>query len=422
MFACGVSRVRLCSSALRPAFSTSSKLSAVPFDYEDPLGMDNLLTEEEKEIRDQVRAFATDKLLPRVVKANLEEHFDRNIMNEMGELGLLGANLKGYGCSGVNYVSYGLIAREVERIDSGYRSAMSVQSSLVMYPIYTYGTDEQKNKFLPRLATGELVGCFGLTEPNHGSDPGSMETKAVKKGDTYVLNGSKTWITNSPIADVAVVWAKDEGGIIRGFLIERGTPGFSTPKIEGKMSLRASITGMIVLENCVIPASNILPGAKGLGGPFRCLNSARYGIAWGALGAAESCFHTARQYVLDRKQFHQPLASYQLVQRDLADMAADISLGLLGCLQVGRLKDQGLEAIEMTSIIKRNSCMKALDVSRKARDMLGGNGISGEYRVISHMTNLETVNTYEGTANIHALIVGRGITGIEAFTRSSKTE
>jgi len=384
--------------------------------------MGTLLTPEELEIQSQVRQFATSKLLPRIIKDNAEEKFDRQIMTEMGEMGLLGSTIKGYGCSGVSYVAYGLIAREVERVDSAYRSAMSVQSSLVMYPISIYGTEAQKEKFLPRLATGELIGCFGLTEPDHGSDPGSMVTRAVKKGNSYILNGSKTWITSSPIADVAVIWAKDEEGVIRGFIVERGTKGFSTPRIEGKLSLRASTTGMIVLEDCEIPAENMLPGARGLGGPFKCLNSARYGIAWGALGAAESCFHLARQYTLDRKQFRQPLASYQLIQKDFADMATEISLGLMGCLQVGRLKDSGNDAVEMTSLIKRNSCLKALTVARQARDMLGGNGISGEYHIIRHMINLETVNTYEGTANIHALILGRGVTGLQAFTRTTKGE
>eukprot|EP01126_Amoeba_proteus_P010289 TRINITY_DN13_c0_g1_i20.p1 TRINITY_DN13_c0_g1~~TRINITY_DN13_c0_g1_i20.p1 ORF type:complete len:388 (-),score=86.78 TRINITY_DN13_c0_g1_i20:191-1354(-) len=381
--------------------------------------MQGLLTEEEREIQNQVRAYATDKLLPRIVKANATETFDREIMREMGALGLLGPTIKGYGCSAVSNVAYGLIAREIERVDSAYRSAMSVQSSLVMYPIYIFGSEAQKERYIRAFSTGELVGCFGLTEPNHGSDPGSMETKAVKKGNTFVLNGSKTWITNAPIADVAVVWAKDETGTIRGFIVERGMKGFSTPKIEGKLSLRASTTGMIVLEDCVVPQENVLPGAKGLRGPFSCLNSARFGIAWGALGAAENCFHTAREYVLDRKQFKLPLASYQLIQKDLADMSTEISLGLLGCLQVGRLKDQGQDAVEMTSLIKRNSCLKALNIARQARDMLGGNGISGEYHVIRHMINLETVNTYEGTANIHALILGRAITGIEAFTRGA---
>lgn len=411
---------RLISPSCRSCRSFSnSGASRAAFNYEDPLAMDALLTAEEKEIRDQVRTYATSKLLPRIVKDNANEVFDRKIMNEMGEMGLLGATIKGYGCSGVSYVSYGLIAREIERIDSAYRSAMSVQSSLVMYPISIFGTEAQKEKWLPRLATGELIGCFGLTEPDHGSDPGSMKTKAVKKGNSYILNGSKTWITNSPLADVAVVWAKDEEGVIRGFLVERDRPGFITPKIEGKLSLRASTTGMIMLEDCEIPAENILPGARGLGGPFSCLNSARYGIAWGTLGAAESCFHLARQYTLDRKQFQQPLAAYQLIQKDFADMATEISLGLLGCLQVGRLKDSGDDAVEMTSLIKRNSCVKALNIARTARDMLGGNGISGEYHIIRHMINLETVNTYEGTASIHALILGRGITGLQAFTRTN---
>jgi glutaryl-CoA dehydrogenase len=393
--------------------------SAKPaFNYEDPLNYKSLLTQEELEIQDSVRKYCQDKLLPRVTNAYRTETFDKEIMREMGALGLLGATLNGYGCSGVSNVSYGLIAQEVERVDSGYRSACSVQSSLVMYPIFTFGSTEQKEKFLPRLATGELIGCFGLTEPNSGSDPGSMQTKAVKKGNSYILNGSKTWITNSPIADVAVVWAKTEDGVIRGFLVERGMPGFTTPKIEGKLSLRASITGMIVLENVEVPASNMLPLAKGLGGPFSCLNSARYGIAWGVLGAAEFCFHQARQYVLDRKQFGVPLASFQLIQRDLANMATEISLAQMSCIQVGRLKDKGEDAIEMTSLIKRNSCMKALDVARVARDMLGGNGISDEYHIMRHSANLETVNTYEGTSSIHALILGRAITGIQAFTRS----
>jgi len=402
----------------RQFFSTSvpAKKTAVAFNYEDPLVLDGLLTQEELEVQHYVRKYCQSSLMPRIVQSARHETFDRAIMTEMGELGILGATIKGYGCSGVSTVAYGLIAREVERVDSGYRSACSVQSSLVMYPIYKFGTQAQKDKFLPRLAKGEIIGCFGLTEPNHGSDPGSMETKAVKKGNSYILNGTKTWITNSPIADIAVVWAK-ENGVIRGFIVERGMPGFQTPKIEGKMSLRASITGMIVLENVEVPEANLLPDASGLGGPFACLNSARYGIAWGALGAAEFCFHQARQYVLDRKQFRSPLASNQLIQRDLADMATEISLGLLGCLQVGRLKDKGEDAVEMTSLIKRNSCMKALQIARSARDMLGGNGISDEYHIIRHMCNLETVNTYEGTANIHALILGRAITGIQAFTR-----
>eukprot|EP01126_Amoeba_proteus_P010292 TRINITY_DN13_c0_g1_i6.p1 TRINITY_DN13_c0_g1~~TRINITY_DN13_c0_g1_i6.p1 ORF type:complete len:422 (-),score=89.99 TRINITY_DN13_c0_g1_i6:191-1456(-) len=413
--------VRTRNIALRQIrhFSGSVHNKGASFNYEDPLSMQGLLTEEEREIQNQVRAYATDKLLPRIVKANATETFDREIMREMGALGLLGPTIKGYGCSAVSNVAYGLIAREIERVDSAYRSAMSVQSSLVMYPIYIFGSEAQKERYIRAFSTGELVGCFGLTEPNHGSDPGSMETKAVKKGNTFVLNGSKTWITNAPIADVAVVWAKDETGTIRGFIVERGMKGFSTPKIEGKLSLRASTTGMIVLEDCVVPQENVLPGAKGLRGPFSCLNSARFGIAWGALGAAENCFHTAREYVLDRKQFKLPLASYQLIQKDLADMSTEISLGLLGCLQVGRLKDQGQDAVEMTSLIKRNSCLKALNIARQARDMLGGNGISGEYHVIRHMINLETVNTYEGTANIHALILGRAITGIEAFTRGA---
>jgi len=338
----------------------------------------------------------------------------------MGELGLLGPTLHGYGCAGIGYVSYGLIANAIEKVDSGYRSAMSVQSSLVMYPIYAYGSEEQKQKYLPDLAKGKTIGCFGLTEPNHGSDPGSMESRAKKQADgSYILNGSKNWITNSPIAHLAVVWAKDQsdGGKIKGFLVERGAKGFTTPKIEGKMSLRASPTGMISLDNVEIPEENLLPKAEGLKGPFMCLNSARYGIAWGALGAAEACFQAARQYVLDRKQFDVPLASFQLIQKDLAEMESEITLGLQACLRVGRLRDEGKDVPEMISLIKRNSCLKSLAIARQARDMLGGNGIVDEYHVIRHAMNLETVNTYEGTANIHALILGRAITGIQAFTR-----
>lgn len=406
---------------LNKSFKSFKKLSIrtkATFNFEDPLNYRSLLTDEERQIQENVNKYCQEKLMPRVLNAYRNEQFDRDIMREMGELGILGANINGYGCSGVNYVSYGLIAMEVERVDSGYRSACSVQSSLVMYPIYIFGSEAQKQKFLPRLATGELVGCFGLTEPNAGSDPGSMQTKAVKKGNSYILNGSKTWITNSPISDIAIVWAKTEDGTIRGFIVERGMPGFSTPKIEGKLSLRASITGMIVLDNVEVPEENMLPLAKGLGGPFACLNSARYGIAWGVTGAAEYCYHQARTYTLDRKQFGVPLASFQLIQRDLANMATDISLAQLACLQVGRLKDKGEDAIEMTSLIKRNSCTKALEVARVARDMLGGNGISDEFHIMRHATNLETVNTYEGTSSIHALILGRAITGIQAFTRS----
>jgi glutaryl-CoA dehydrogenase len=386
------------------------------FAWDDPLFFDDQLSEEERLIRDTTRDYAQDKLMPRVVEANRHEHFHREIMNEMGELGLLGATLpEKYGCANVNYVSYGLMAREVERVDSGYRSAMSVQSSLVMHPIYAYGNDAQRDKYLPKLATGEWVGCFGLTEPDHGSDPGSMVTRAVKDGDDYVLNGAKMWITNSPIADVAVVWAKLDD-VIRGFIVERGTRGFSTPKIEGKMSLRASVTGEIVLEDARIPVDNLLPNAKGLGGPFGCLNRARFGIAWGTMGAAEFCWHAARTYTLERKQFGRPLAANQLIQKKLADMQTEITLGLQGCLRMGRLQDEGRLAIENISLMKRNNCGKALDIARMARDMHGGNGISDEYHVIRHVMNLETVNTYEGTHDIHALILGRAQTGLQAFT------
>eukprot|EP01120_Amphizonella_sp_Union-15-10_P015801 TRINITY_DN8195_c0_g1_i3.p1 TRINITY_DN8195_c0_g1~~TRINITY_DN8195_c0_g1_i3.p1 ORF type:complete len:356 (+),score=40.57 TRINITY_DN8195_c0_g1_i3:153-1220(+) len=353
--------------------------------------------------------------MPRVLEANRKETFDAAIMKEMGALGLLGSTIQGYGCPGVNSVAYGLIAREVERVDSGYRSAMSVQSSLVMYPLSIYGTEEQKQKYIPRLATGELIGCFGLTEPNHGSDPGSMETRAKLIGDYYSISGSKTWITNSPIADVFIVWAKDDAGEIRGFILEKGMEGLSAPKIEGKFSLRASVTGMILMDEVKVPKENIFPSVKGLKGPFQCLNSARYGIAWGTLGAAEFCFQTARDYTLQRKQFGTPLASNQLIQMGLADMETEIALGLQACLRVGRLKDEGSSVPVLVSMIKRNSCAKSLDIARKARDMLGGNGISDEYHVIRHVMNLETVKTYEGTHNIHSLILGRAITGIQAF-------
>jgi glutaryl-CoA dehydrogenase len=355
-------------------------------------------------------------LLPRVLEVNRKEYFHREIMNDFGDLGMLGATLpETYGCSGVNHVCYGLMAREVERVDSGYRSAMSVQSSLVMHPIYAYGNEEQRQKYLPRLATGEWVGCFGLTEPDHGSDPGSMITRAEPVDGGFLLNGAKMWITNSPIADLAVVWAKLDGKI-RGFVVERGSQGFATPKIEGKMSLRASITGEIVLDDCFVPEANLLPNVSGLAGPFGCLNKARYGIAWGAMGAAEFCWHAALNYVLERKQFGRPLASNQLVQKKLADMQTEISLGLLGCLQAGRLMDAGELPVETISLLKRNNCGKALDVARTARDMHGGNGISDEYHVIRHVMNLETVNTYEGTHDIHALILGRAQTGIQAFS------
>ena len=375
------------------------------FNWEDPFYLDDQLTEEEVLIRDTAREYAREHLLTRVKEAYRSEHFHREIMNEMGELGLLGSTLpEKYGCSGVNYVSYGLVAREVERVDSGYRSAMSVQSSLVMHPIYSYGNEAQREKYLPKLATGEWVGCFGLTEPDHGSDPGSMITRAEKIDGGYLLNGAKMWITNSPIADLAVVWAKLDGKI-RGFVVERGMKGFETPKIEGKFSLRASVTGGITLSDVEVPEENLLPNVSGLSGPFGCLNKARYGIAWGSMGAAEFCWHAARTYTLDRKQFGRPLAANQLIQKKLADMQTEISLGLQGCLRMGRLMDEDACPVELISLMKRNNCGKALDVARHARDMHGGNGISDEYHVIRHVMNLETVNTYEGTHDIHALIL-----------------
>lgn len=386
------------------------------FQWDDPFLLEEQLTEEERMIRATARNYAQEKLNARVLKAFRNEYFDRQIMNEMGELGLLGATLPTkYGCAEVSYVSYGLMAMEIERVDSGYRSAMSVQSSLVMFPIYEYGTEAQRERYLPKLASGEWVGCFGLTEPDHGSDPGSMVTRAVKDGDEYVLNGSKMWITNSPIADVALVWAK-LNGVIRGFLVDRGTPGFETPKIEGKMSLRASVTGEIVLGDVRVSENNLLPKAKGLAGPFRCLNQARFGIAWGAMGAAEFCWHAARQYTLDRKQFGRPLAANQLVQKKLADMQTEIALGLQGCIRMGRLLEENRLPVEDISLMKRNNASKALDIARASRDMHGGNGISDEFHVIRHVMNLETVNTYEGTNDIHALILGRAQTGLQAFT------
>ncbi|MFW6094642.1 MAG: acyl-CoA dehydrogenase [Pseudomonadota bacterium] len=387
-----------------------------PFAWDDPFLLEEQLSDEERMIRDTARDYAREHLMPRVLTANREEHFHREIMNEMGELGLLGATLpEQYGCSGVNYVAYGLMAREVERVDSGYRSAMSVQSSLVMHPIHAYGTEAQRLRYLPKLASGEWVGCFGLTEPDHGSDPGGMVTRADKVDGGYVLNGAKMWITNSPIADLAVVWAKLDG-VIRGFVVERGAEGFSTPRIEGKMSLRASVTGEIVLDDVFVPDDNLLPNAEGLAGPFGCLNRARYGIAWGAMGAAEFCWHAARDYTLERRQFGRPLAATQLIQKKLADMQTDIALGLQGCIRAGRLLDEGRLPVEVISLLKRNNCGKALDVARAARDMHGGNGISDEYHVIRHVMNLETVNTYEGTHDVHALILGRAQTGIQAFT------
>lgn len=386
------------------------------FRWDDPLLLDAQLTDEERLVRDSTRAYCAEKLLPRVVDANRHERFDREILNEMGAMGLLGSTLDGYGCAGVNHVCYGLIAREVERVDSSYRSAMSVQSSLVMYPIHTYGTEPQRQKHLPLLASGERVGCFGLTEPNHGSDPGSMQTRARKAADGYVLRGSKMWITNAPIADLFVVWAKDDDGDIRGFLLEKGMKGLSAPKIEGKFSLRASITGEIVMDDVFVPDENLLPNVKGIKGPFGCLNKARYGIAWGALGAAEACWHAARQYVLDRRQFGRPLAANQLIQWKLANMQTEIALGLEAVLRVGRLTDAGRATPEMVSLIKRNSCGKALEIARTARDMHGANGIADEFHVIRHVMNLEAVNTYEGTHDIHALILGRAQTGISAFS------
>jgi glutaryl-CoA dehydrogenase len=391
-------------------------MSAEPrFAWDDPLRLADQLADDERRISDLAREYAQEKLMPRVLEANRHERFDREILREMGELGFLGSTLHGYGCAGVNYVSYGLVAREIERVDSGYRSAMSVQSSLVMYPIHAYGTEEQRQRFLPRLATGELVGCFGLTEPNHGSDPGSMEARARKDRNGYVLRGEKTWITNSPIADLAVVWAKDDAGEIRGFLLERGMQGLSMPPIHGKFSLRASSTGRIVMDEVRVPEANLLPGVSGLKGPFGCLNRARYGICWGALGAAEFCWHRARQYVLDRKQFGKPLAANQLIQLKLADMQTEIALGLHSVLRLGRLMDEDKAAPEMISLLKRNNCGKALQIARIARDMHGANGVSDEYHVIRHCMNLEAVNTYEGTHDVHALILGRAQTGIPAF-------
>ncbi|MFH1158816.1 MAG: acyl-CoA dehydrogenase [Pseudomonadota bacterium] len=391
-------------SKLKPAFK-----------WEDALLLEDQLTEEERMIQDSARAYAQEKLMPRVLEANRHEIFHREIMNEMGSMGLLGSTVHGYGCAGVGYVSYGLIAREIERVDSGYRSALSVQSSLVMYPISIFGTEQQKQKYLPKLATGEWIGCFGLTEPDGGSDPGAMKSRAVKTEGGYLLRGAKTWITNSTIADVFIVWAKDDAGDIRGFVLEKGMKGLSAPKIEGKFSLRASITGEIVMEDVFVPEENKFPDVKGLTGPFSCLNSARYGIAWGVLGAAEFCWHQARQYTLDRIVFGRPLAATQLIQKKLADMQTEITLGLQGALRLGRLIDEGRAAPEAVSLMKRNNCGKSLDIARVARDMLGGNGVSDEYHIIRHVMNLESVNTYEGTHDIHALILGRAQTGIQAF-------
>ncbi|QDL38420.1 acyl-CoA dehydrogenase [Rhodoferax sediminis] len=393
------------------------------FNWEDPFLLSEQLSDDERAIQEAAHAFCQEKLQPRVLMAARHEKFDREIMNEAGAMGFLGSTIEGYGCAGLNYVSYGLVAREVERVDSGYRSAISVQSSLVMHPINEYGSEAQRQKYLPRLATGEWVGCFGLTEPNHGSDPASMLTRAKPVDGGYIVKGAKMWITNAPIADVFVVWAKladPDGKVggqesIRGFVLEKGMKGLSAPKIEGKMSLRASITGEIVMDDVFVPAGNLLPNVSGLKGPFGCLNKARYGIAWGALGAAEDCWHRARQYTMDRVQFGRPLAANQLIQKKLADMQTEIALGLQGCLRVGRLMDEGKAVPEMISLIKRNSCGKSLDIARMARDMHGGNGIHDEYHVIRHMINLETVNTYEGTHDVHALILGRAQTGLQAF-------
>ena len=386
------------------------------FDWQDPLLLEDQLSEEERMVRDAAHDYCQDKLASRVKTAFREERFDREIMNEMGALGFLGSTIDGYGCAGVNHVCYGLISREVERVDSGYRSAMSVQSSLVMHPINAYGDELQRQKYLPKLATGEWVGCFGLTEPDHGSDPGGMRTRAKSVDGGYLLSGNKMWISNAPIADVMVVWGKTDDGVIRGFMLERGMKGLSTPKIDGKVSLRASVTGEIAMDEVFVPEEDLLPNVAGLKGPFGCLNKARYGISWGVMGAAEACWHLARQYTMDRKQFGRPLAANQLIQKKLADMQTEITLGLQACLQLGRLLDTGRGAPEAISLMKRNNCGKALDIARLARDMHGGNGISDEYGVIRHMVNLETVNTYEGTHDVHALILGRAQTGLQAFT------
>ena len=392
------------------------KLSEAPrFDWQDPLLLEAELSEDERLVRESARAYAQDKLMPRVQHAFRDEHFDREIMSEMGALGFLGATIEGYGCAGANYVSYGLIAREIERVDSGYRSAMSVQSSLVMHPIHEFGTETQRQKYLPKLATGEWVGCFGLTEPDHGSDAGAMKSRARKVKGGYVLKGSKMWISNSPIADVFVIWAKTDDGKVRGFILEKDMKGLSAPKIDGKFSLRASVTGEIVMEDVFVPEEQLMPNVSGLKGPFSCLNSARYGISWGALGAAEFCWHAARDYTLSRSAFGKPLAANQLVQKKLADMQTEIAIGLAACLRLGRLKDEGKASPEAISMLKRNSCGKALDIARVSRDMHGGNGVSDEYHVIRHVMNLEAVNTYEGTHDIHALILGRAQTGIAAF-------
>ncbi len=385
------------------------------FDWSDPLLIERQLTAEERQIRDAARQYAQEKLAPRIRDWNRNESFDRAVMREMGELGFLGAPLEGYGCAGIGYVAFGLVMRELERVDTAFRSACSVQTALAMTPIYAYGTEAQREKYLPKMATGEILGCFGLTEPDHGSDPGSMTARARKCDGGYQLTGTKLWITHAPIADIMVVWAKDDGGVIRGFILERGMKGLATRKIEGKFSVRASPTGEIVMDQVLVPEANLLPGAQGLKGPFGCLNNARFGICWGALGAAEACWHTARQYVMDRKQFGRPLAANQLIQKKLADMQTEIAIGLLACLHVSRLREQRLATPEMVSLLKRNSTGKALEIARLARDMLGGNGISDEFPVIRHLLNLETVNTLEGTHDVHALVLGRAQTGLSAF-------
>ena len=393
----------------------ATKTRWTPLNWQDPFELDSQLSEEQRMVRDSAKQYAQSSLAPRVKQAFREESTDPNIFREMGEMGLLGATIDGYGCPGVDYVCYGLIAREIERVDSGYRSMMSVQSSLVMYPIHAYGTEEQREKYLPKLATGEWIGCFGLTEPDHGSDPGGMVTRAKAVDGGYRLTGSKMWISNSPLADVFIVWAKTEDDVIRGFILEQGMEGLSAPKIEGKLALRASITGEIVMDNVFVPAESHLPNVEGLKGPFGCLNNARYGIAWGVMGAAEECWQTARQYTLDRTQFGVPLASKQMIQLKLADMQTEVGLALQGCLQAGRMLSAGEISPDLISLIKRNSCGKALDIARSARDMLGGNGISDDYPIMRHMVNLEVVNTYEGTHDVHALILGRSQTGLSAF-------
>jgi glutaryl-CoA dehydrogenase len=398
-----------------PELTMAVKTNWTPLNWEDPFELDSQLNDEQRMVRDSAKQYAQDRLLPRVKEAFRSESTDPTIFREMGEMGLLGSTIDGYGCPGVDYVCYGLVAREVERVDSGYRSMLSVQSSLVMYPIYAYGNEAQREKYLPKLATGEWIGCFGLTEPDHGSDPSGMTTRARSVDGGYRVSGAKMWISNSPIADVFVVWAKTDDDVIRGFVLEKGMEGLSAPKIEGKLALRASITGEIVMDEVFVPEENLLPNVQGLKGPFGCLNNARYGIAWGTLGAAETCWHTARQYTLDRQQFGRPLAANQLIQLKLADMQTDISLAMQGCLRAGQMLSAGRISPDLISLIKRNSCGKALEIARKARDMLGGNGISDDYPVMRHMMNLEVVNTYEGTHDIHALILGRSQTGIPAF-------